>query len=339
VALLAGFERAAERVGVVERGLRAGGFELRLRFAGEGLLDGLLPALFDPLEYPPVEPYATICLFDDASTGVPAPEPPWRREQLRARGDVLGFNDERFGTVCFNGQRPGPEGPRSLSMYDRGERGGVFWVRAPDRLEWWERAAPLRVLLHWALAGERRRLVHAAAVGNGRAGVALVGPSGSGKTTTALACLEAGLRMAGDDFVLLDAGGAEPLAHALYSSAKVEPSTPARLLPELELPHAPAGEKVVVDVAPDRRAATLPVRALVAPVVVGGGPTRLVEASGAEVLSALASPTVLQLPDAGGALRSLAELARSLPAYRLELGGEPDRAAAAVRDLVETLAA
>jgi hypothetical protein len=102
------------------------------------------------------------------------------------------------------------------------------------------------------------------------------------------------------------------------------------------------GEKRIVDMArhwPERLASGLPVRALVVPRVTGESGTRLLRASAAEAVLALAPTTVAQLPRNGSVLGPMAALARSLPVYRLELGGDLTEGPAAIRHVLDEVTA
>lgn len=234
---------------------------------------------------------------------------------------------------------------RAVSVFSRARGHGVLWVLSPDRVPWWERAAPLRTMLHWSLSVPARRLlVHGAAVAGAAQGALLIGAGGCGKSTTAVACVEQGMRAAGDDYVLLDVGSR--VAHPLYGTAKLDARSVA-LLPGAALALLPAAgrdaEKRVVDLAarwPDRMARPVSADVLVMPRIVAGGRTRLLPASGADALRALAPTTLLQLPgDNRRLLAPLADLARRLPAYVLELGGSPRDAVAALTPLLQARAA
>jgi hypothetical protein len=190
---------------------------------------------------------------------------------------------------------------------------------------WHERGAPLRPALHrWAaLAG--RHFVHAAAVATEAGGVLLAGPSGSGKSTTALACLEAGLDYAGDDYVILE--GRQ--AHCLYSTAKLDLGALERLpglAPAVTDLRRGREDKAVLDVhahRADRVRSPLPVDAIVIPTVGGSGPPRTRPASPGEALRALAPTTLIQLPGAAHErMQAMAKLVRRVPAYRVELGDD-----------------
>jgi hypothetical protein len=337
--------RARVRSGAeLERDLLLAGTRLRLRFAGPELERLLLPALAHAVVDHEQEAAAavTIDLWDSASSGVAAPELPLRIRDVRERGAIPRYSDHRFETL-FHGDLTDPDHDfRAVSTFDRATRHGVLWVLSPERVPWWERAAPLRTLLHWALTRPpTRMLVHAAAVGANGRGVLLAGAAGSGKSTTAAACVEAGMSCAGDDYVLLDAS-ANPVAHPLYGTVKLAADGLA-LLPALDAAAAaPArdGEKHVLDLAACRSgmARAVPVDAVVVPRPTGAryGAPVLRPASGALALRALAPTTILQLAGSNrGVLSALAKLVRRVPAYELELGAPPRECAAALAALME----
>jgi hypothetical protein len=225
--------------------------------------------------------------------------------------------------------------------YDAAQREGWWWTTDATATAWYERAAPLRALVHFWAQAERLHLVHAAAVGTGDGrGVLLAGPSGSGKSTTALACLAAPLVFVGDDYALFEPG-TPPLVHALYGTAKVDP-TSMQWLPELQGARRRAsgteGEKLVLDVGramPKKLASCLTVEAVLVARRTATGP-RVVSVDRPSALRALAPSTLLQL-DRHGAARSLQAMARLLeqvPTYALELGPDPRAVPPCLADLL-----
>ena len=314
-------DRAGEASGWIEHDLEIGPRRVRLRFAGDALVPFLLDALRAVAHAPEGEADATIAIWDTASTGVAGPEQGWGGDEVLGRTAVKGLS----GVA----QDPGSG---IVSTFDEETRHGVLWAPAAERIPWYDRAAPLRVLLNWALAGPSCRLVHGGAVGHDRAGALLVGPGGSGKSTLALACARAGLGYAGDDYVFVVAGAA-PVAYALYASAKADERTLDLVggLRRAFPPQGADGEKAVLRVDPVRQ--SVPLTAIVLPVVGADGP-ELVRASGADALRALAPSTIFQLPPTAAPLAPLGDLVRSLPSYRLELGPDPAAAAALVDELL-----
>jgi hypothetical protein len=212
-------------------------------------------------------------------------------------------------------------------VFDRDRATIAYWVVDAGAIPWHERGAPLRSALHqWAAEGGRH-FVHGGAVGSEGGGVLLAGPSGSGKSTTALACLEAGLDYAGDDYVILT-GDDAPRAHCVYSTAKLDADALARL-PGLSAAvayfHRGFKHKAVLDLHAYRPGAireSVPIDAIVLPSVSGSrSEPRMRQARAADALRALAPTTLLQLPGAAQPrMTAMASLVRRVPVLRLELG-------------------
>ena len=112
----------------------------------------------------------------------------------RPRGEIAGGDDDV--RALFHGDLLAPRDDfRAVSVFSRARGHGVLWVLSPDRVPWWERAAPLRTMLHWSLSVPARRLlVHGAAVAGAAQGALLIGAGGCGKSTTAVACVEQGMQ-------------------------------------------------------------------------------------------------------------------------------------------------
>ena len=330
-----------------ERGLdvSVAGRRLRLVF-GSGVLAETLRGPLERLVVAPAEvggpPDATVCVWDSASTGVPIAPFPWRPDDVEADGRVAGFDGGRFRCLY----RDDGAGFHAVSMFDTSTGVGYFWFADQERIHWYERAEPLRVAVHWAVARDGRFLAHASAVGTERGAVVLTGRGGAGKTTTTLASVGAGLRFVGDNYVLLaleDSGGVS--AHGLYGTAKLWPQTLDRLPdvgPFIATHDVAPDEKLILDVTryrPESITAELPVRAVVVPDVVGEGATELARCSPVDALLALAPATVFQLPRSETALAGMAELVRRVPTYRLRLGAEVMDAPGALVALLGDLSA
>jgi hypothetical protein len=305
------FAVAASRLGVFEEHIAIAGVAIHLRFAGDALRKRLLPALAHRI-IAPVDDAVTLLIYDCASARMPQPNVPWRAEDVGVRGEVAVIDSLRISLFAPSG---------ALSVFDPERRVGVYVVRDAATLPSYERAAPLRTLLHWSLEAGGCRLAHAAAVATNAGGALLAGRGGSGKSTTSLLCLRAGMKYAGDDYVGIKADPA--VAHAIYATAKIDAHS-LTLLDDVAVHIEPRdGEKGVAFL--DDVVSSFAIRALVLPRVTGGV-SRLRRASGAEALRALAPTTVFQLPGNDGATFAwMASFARAVPAYALDLGD--DRAA------------
>lgn len=301
--------------------LTIAGVPIRLHVAGAGMRSVLFPAL---AHHPPSTAGAEFTvLIADSPAGSPAVPPfPFRLEDVGAKGEVASATAGPIRTAWVGGSR-------MLSVIDLERRIAVAWTPDAAVLPWYERAAPLRTLLHWILAASGRNLVHAAAVAlPSGVGALLAGRGGSGKSTTAMLCLGAGFSYAGDDYVVVSQRADVVEAHSLYGSAKLTRSS-LDWLPFLGTGlHADAvgDEKAVVmlrEVAPDRLVASFRATALIVPHVSAAGRSTLSRASAATALRALAPTTIFQLPGSGATtFEQLASITRSVPAWSMELGSD-----------------
>jgi hypothetical protein len=323
-------EHAIRRTGVLVYDVRLGGMLVRLRFAGAALVPVVLPAFAHlRTDASGDKPLLTVELWDAASTGVFPPGFPSRGDDVPARGEIREYDDAGVRAVFHSGVRPEDGGFRSVTIFDEQTAIARYFVIGPDHTQWYERAAPLRAVLHWALSGSDRLLVHAGAVGIGGNCLLLTGPGGVGKSSSAVASFLAGLDYLGDDYVLADLTDSHPVVHSLYATAKLAPAASA-LLPGLQGNigrFAPNEKKHVIDVSqlrPGGLGTSGRIVGIVLPRLCPDGPTCLRRTSAGAALQALGPSTVFQAPRRdGAALAPLAKLARSVPAYVLELGGAP----------------
>ncbi len=319
--------------GVVDRYYVIGGYTVHLRFAGPALIPSVTPAL-EHLQVP-AAPRAdlTICLWDSASTKTVMPPRPWKADDLIVRGDVQGYSNERFLTMLS-----GDVG--MLSVLDTAENLGVYWIREAGHLPTYERAAPVRVLIHWWMRQQGLGLLHTGAVGLDGSGMLLVGKSGSGKTSTTLTSLLRGWHYVGDDFCLLANNGA-PHIHSVYNSAKVHTAHLRNFpdfLPAISNPQELGSEKALLYLyrhCPTRLVAELPIKVICLPRVTGRPETTMTPVSPTGALRALAPSSLFQLPGTGQAeFLLMSRLVSQIPCYSLELGTELERIPEAMSKLL-----
>ena len=315
-----------------EATLRIDDMAIRLALAGSQIASAVLPALAPVLLEADAAPAFTVEVWDTATSGVPAPRMPWGADAAARQGVVRGYSEGSHRTVVDHGSG-------TVTVADLSEGRAVVYARSADEIPAWWRAVPLRLALGWAVARPDRQLVHAGAVGEDGRGVLLGGPGGAGKSTVALACVEAGMTFASDDYVLLTAGP-PAVAQTVYGTAKLDRRS-LDALPELagqiDPPPGP-GDKAVIDLHALRRervASSLDVRAVVAPSVTDEKPTRLERISAAEALRALAPSTIFQAPDGSAdALRLISDVVRDVPAYSLLLGEDLAEVPPLIRSVV-----
>lgn len=334
--LSAAFAAAQSRIGGADRSYALAGHTVRVHSVGTHL-DTALAAAWDHMATggdDGTRPALEILAWDEAESGVPAPELPWSWADLSGTVRlVLPPGGEAFRVHAY-------EGAAMCFLYSVTENKAIFWTRDARRVPTFFRAAPFLTLVHWWAQTHGLRLVHAAAVGTDAGAALIAGKGGSGKSTTALVCMLAGLHFLSDDFCLVQAG--EPaLVHCLNSSGKLQrahfqrfPALAARAVD----PVPDAFDKPLIFVHehfPLQVRRRLPLRAVVLPQVTGRETTSWEPVSPATALRSLTSSTMFQFsPDDGAAFHDLAAVLRGLPCFRLLLGTRSEEIAAAVGDVL-----
>jgi hypothetical protein len=315
---------------LVERELVIAGVPFRLSFAGRAMHDVLFPAFEHLAPHEGREPERRVLVWDAASTGVPGPTPIWSEDDIGPLEEVMSMTD---GPVRALADRHS----RTLLAYDTRSRTLVRHSSDAALTPWHERAAPLRSGLHWLLSGPRRHLIHGAAVGEGGRGLLIAAPSGSGKSTLAVACFKAGLDVAADDFVIVTGDGGLR-AHSIYATAKLDRASVGLVGAGPELVTNPGfadHEKAVVDLRAGPIARELPISAVVVPRITGTAAPTLERIGRAEALRQIGPSSIVVMPrPRGPAFATAAELARSVPAWQLELGGDLVAAVERLRELL-----
>ena len=325
------FQRAKLEVGnPIDRFYDFAGRVIQLRFAGPALIPRITPALEHLFTTPTSEPSLTVYIWDQASTQVEMPKPPWGAYGVyqstgelgpvyTRRGEVRGYNDDRIYTAYH-------WDADVLTMLDLQHNVGVYFTHQADRLPFYETGAPLRSVLHWWLQAQGLQLIHAGAVGLEEGGVLLAGKGGSGKSTTALTCLNSRLNYVSDDYCVATADPA-PYVYNLYCTGKVRADNTHRV------PHLMStvmnGDRLEEEKAifflnesfPQKLVKGFPVRAVLVPRVTGETNTTFSATSSLSALQALSLSTMAQLPRADHkTLRIIQQLVNQVPCYHLNLG-------------------
>lgn len=346
--LAEGFRRAARAAGTIERHYAIGGASLRLRFAGGALVPILDPAIAHLACDATTAPEGTIELFDSNSTATPLP--------LLARSlvDLLRFRwfehlDNRREIKHYHGGHLRAAfhlGPDILSVLDVPRRRALYWVNDARDLPYYERGYPITNLFNWWLRDRGLVVVHAAVVGSAMGAVLLPGKGGSGKSTTALACTAGGLSVVGDDYCAMDPSTG--VAHSLYNTVKLKADADVERFAALgpfmrHMERVGEGDDRQRSMVflhphfPGAMAPSLPVRAILVPQVTGRAETTIARTSAGAALMALAPSTMFQLAgNERDAFRSMVELVRGIPTFRILLGTRIDEIPAAITRFLDS---
>ena len=325
-------EQCAAELGVEERIFSLGGCGVRLRFAG-GRWTGILTKALDHLEARevswPAHRELTVFIID----GSVSPRNPLLRCYLKPlvdfwpqytgpRGELL---DIHGGSVAAF-YRPGPD---LLSIVDLDANLAFYWKRDLSPPPYYEAGSPMRALLHAWMLKQGVQFVHGGAVGTESGGVLLAGKGGSGKSTSALACLNSGLKYASDDYCMVTSSdGIESRLYSLYNTVKLIGSSDLARFRNLEShvwnPERGPFDKVTIflnESFPETLISQFPLRAILVPRITGQTETRIEPCGEGEALMALAPSSLAQLPASGPRdLNFIGRLIRRSPCYRMSLG-------------------
>lgn len=276
----------------------------------------------------PIEPDLTIDIWDQAETGQPLPRPVWDWGRRLPHSYHSEFSADRCAALVYTGL---------YVLVDRAARHA--WVWHPDgmSLPQWDFAAPLRDLIELWFKPSALIRVHAGAVATDGGGCLIVGASGSGKSTTTIACLRAGLRYLGDDYVLIDPE--QQRIYSLYNSGKLTPDTLTHF-PEFA-PHVSNHDSIAEFKAilyfdtlfPDQMVVSAPLKAIFIPTVTHQPETQIAPVSAMTALQALAPSTLFQASDPSAAdFGKISRMVRGAGAHRLLAGTDFDHLTAQVKE-------
>ena len=276
----------------------------------------------------------TVWITDRHTSGLQLPKPFWQWASLPVSG-VVPDVDPALGVAMYH------SAGHRFTLLDRVNNRAIIWANDLRDMPEWEHSFPFRNLLHHYLAPTPWLMVHAGAVGNEWGGVLLTGAGGAGKSTASLACLDAGLDYAGDDFVLIDTGTG--YVHSLYHVAKIDADNLNRFphWQPLVANHASLptqkGQLFVQEHLPARIRLQFPLRAIGLPQFSGAANTTLQPATAAEALRAM-GPSTMELLAAGPeTFVKMARLATRFPAFRLNTGTDLAQIPRAVQQLLASL--
>jgi hypothetical protein len=334
--MLDSFERAADDKALRRYRHRVGRRILEERHLGPGLEGLIRPAFGHMPLLDDAPPDLTIYCCELESTGFDPGPMPWHRDVVGPQGEIVSLAGTNLRASWD------PEG-RTVQVIDHRRRAGFVLVESHRYFRSWERGFPLRNILHWWAASTSGQLIHAGALGRPDGGVLLLGAGGAGKSTTTLASLGSALRIAGDDFNLVDT--AEPVTvHSLYSGAKLADAARSRfpdLAGRLGEPDGRIEEKSLYfldRMDPRALIEQFPLKALLALEVADAPDTHIAPIPAAAALQACAPNTMFLLPgDREVSFRKLARLTRSRPCYRLMLGRDLEQIPLRIGELLDRL--
>lgn len=307
--------------------------KIQLIFAGPALLSAMTKAFTHLQTAVHQRPDLTIYCWDSVSTRTPLSFLPWQNRKYSGKNEIP-YKIENGLCMAYKREN------ELLNLINHKTKSGFFWTRDAASLPFYEKASPFRTLLQWCFQSAKRLCIHSAAVGVGDKGVLIAGGEKAGKSTSALFCLMAGMRYAGDDYVVLHEDR-NYWSYSLYSTLKLEASAAKEMpgvLPKVSNIQKLPSEKAVLflhEHYPEQLAQGFPVAAVLLPKITGSEKTRIQRAAAAEGLRALAPTTLfLQAGQRKEAFDFLTRFIRRTPCYRLDLGRDKTAVPSVIEEFI-----
>ncbi|MCF8055642.1 MAG: hypothetical protein K9K37_03270 [Desulfocapsa sp.] len=310
-------ESRIKAAGLRKRFISIGGTVL-LTYSSDILEHSLFKA-FEHLEITGTDAEAAFTIFacDSDILDCALPGYGWLTDISKNKEEIVTYNSEDIH-VLYN--------PKSgiFSMFDNGNNRGYYYLPKAGQLPFYEKAAPMRMLLHWWCEKSGLALVHAAAIGGDTAGILLAGRSGTGKSTTAIMAARNGFKFLGDDYIVLE-NKSGPVVHSAYNSVKFRwemlERVPAAGDLSLNNQKDEKGYFYLRDHQPDALRRSLPLKAVLLPVISGNQKSYFDRVPQSKGLMGLAASSIFQMPGSGKqTLKTLAAILQGIPVYQMSLG-------------------
>lgn len=310
-------ESRIKAAGIRKRFISIGGTVL-LSYSSDSLEHSLFKA-FEHLEINKTDAEAAFTVFacDSDILDCDLPGYDWLTDISKNKEEIVTYNSGNIHAL-YN--------PKSsiFSMFDNGNNRGYYYLPKAGHLPFYEKAAPMRMLLHWWCEKSGLVLVHAAAIGGDTAAVLLAGRSGTGKSTTAMLAARHGFKFLGDDYVIVE-NNSGPVVHSAYNSVKFRWEMLERVPTAGEFclnnQNDEKGYFFLYDKKPDSLIRSLPLKAVLLPVIAGNQKTSFDRLSQSRGLMGLAASSIFQMPGSGKkTLKTLAAILQDIPVYQMSLG-------------------
>ncbi len=295
-----------------------GGQEFEVLSYGDFDSDSYLKAMSHIKLEKPSETDLTIHLIESKSTGLRPPQEwlDWSEMDLY-NGELLNFGNNR---AIFNSTE------LWFIFVDYESKAIYYWIDDFLKLNPKEPAIPLIMVFHLWFDNTPLFLCHAAALGTSEKGVLLTGRGGAGKSTSTLSCLNTAVKIAGDDFVLIDSETS--MAYSLYGVTKLNIEQYENL-PHLkplisntdQIPDE-KGQVYINEFFPGSMINQFKIKAILLPTITGLKDTFIKQCSKIEAIKALVPSSIWILKSNKRAVEKMNLLISKQPTFRLMAGTE-----------------
>ncbi len=214
--------------------------------------------------------------------------------------------------------------PEAMSIIDLANHFAVFIIDRPEALTHLERGNPLKHILSAFFCHRDFLVLHSAAVAYNGATALIAGSSGAGKSTISAACWQAGWSFLSDDTTICTRAGT---VYGVYRTLKLRADQSEQFSIKTAGDELRGEDKSVYFVPDDSLLCASPsiARVLVFPVLSRQSHPVIESIPSGEALRRLLASSLFFLPVSKSAttVNLLAQLARTLPSYRLTVGRNP----------------
>ncbi|MEL6920989.1 MAG: hypothetical protein AAFO77_08165 [Pseudomonadota bacterium] len=216
----------------------------------------------------------------------------------------------------------------------------LLWIDSISALPSWERAAPIRSMIHWMTITGGGTLAHMAAFGADGVYIGLTGPSGVGKSTTTAAAVAEGFDILAEDLTHVEVNDDAVTAGRVYDSIKVTDAALDKFAFLRELSAAAGGQKIdkTVFPLPAPLGTKQPLSALFSLSGRFSDQVEIVATPKAKLFHRLAPATVFLLRTGGRlAFHRLGAMVRALPTFEVTPGADARETARAIHRFASAL--
>ncbi|MCK5811892.1 MAG: glycosyltransferase [Clostridiales bacterium] len=198
----------------VEKYLIINNIPIRFLFANDTLVNVLCKP-FEHLLVKPCDNYVlTVHIFDELSTSIKMPYDIITGENANNVVNATYFFNHEDTHLLYNILTS------MMTFIDFPNQNAYYVVNSLETMPYYEKACPMRMLLHWFCVKNNMTLIHSAAISNSDSGYLLAGRGGVGKSTLSMLSLFEGSTLLGDDYVIIE-NNDHPYVTSIYNTIKI----------------------------------------------------------------------------------------------------------------------
>ncbi len=198
----------------IEKYLLINNITIRFLFANDKLVNVICQPFLHLLVSPCNNYVLTVHIFDESSTSVIMPYDIITGEKANDVENATYFFNHEDTHLLYNILTS------MMTFIDFPNKNAYYVIKSLESMPYFEKACPMRMLLHWLCVKNNMTLIHSAAIANGESGYLLAGRGGVGKSTLSMLSLFEGSALLGDDYVIIE-NCENPYVFSIYNTIKI----------------------------------------------------------------------------------------------------------------------